>query len=138
VATEEKQAWLYVGSTALTGGEFLKLTSTKGQVDLASAVTDIVVGVVAEACSAGNVTPQNVSIKNPANCPGTVQVIASTSVSVLAPLGVTTGGKVVTVAGNATGTATLEFIVGFAAEAAGADGDVIEMLWPVALTHSVA
>lgn len=137
MSVQERQSWKYVGSTALTGGEFLKY-SAYGKCDLATAITDIIVGVAAEACAAGNTTNQNISILNPANCPGTVQVIASAAISVGALLGVTTGGKVATVTGNATGTATLEYIVGTAVEAAGADGDVIEMLWPVAVPHSLA
>ena len=138
MATLGKQSWVYIGTSALTGGEFLKLHTVKGQVDLAGVVGDVLVGVASEAVPAGNVTPQNVGVWNPHNCPGTVQVIASTAISLGAVLGVTTGGKVVTVTPNATGTATLEFIVGHAAEAAAADGNVIEMLWPTVFTHSVA
>jgi hypothetical protein len=137
MAVQRRLAWQYVGSTALTGGELLKY-SALGQVDLATALTDTIVGVAAEACAAGNVTPQNISILNWGNCPGTVTVIASAAISAGAALGATTGGKVVTVTGNATGTATFEYIVGYAAEAAGAADETIEMLWPAAAPHSLA
>ncbi len=137
MATQGKQSWKYVGSSALTGGELLKYSS-KDTVDLASAVTDVIVGVAAEAVAAGNVTASNVGVWTPANCPGTVQVIASAAITAGVALGATTGGKVVTVTPKATYEASaVEFIVGYANEAAAADGDVIEMIWPVGVAQSL-
>lgn len=136
MATQGKRSWVYIGSSALTGGELLKLHTTKGQVDLASAVTDKIVGVAAEAKPAGNVTPQNLQVLSPSDGP-TVQVIASAAITLNDYLTVTTGGKVVTTTPKATYEASaVEVIVGTAIEAAGADGDVIEMLWFVGTSQS--
>lgn len=133
-----RKNWIYVGSAALTGGELLKMGTVKGQCDVATALTDVIVGVAAHAAPAGNTTAQNISVRTPGEGSPTVSVIASAAISIGAALGATTGGKVVTVTGNATGTATFEYIVGYAVEAATADTQRIEMMWPVAAPHSLA
>jgi hypothetical protein len=136
MATQGKHSWAYIGSTALTGGEFLKYHTTKGQVDLATALTDKFAGVAAEACAAGNVTPQNIQVFTPADGP-TVQVIASAAITLGDYLTVTTGGKVVTTTPKATYEASaVEVIVGVAVEAAAADLDVIEMAWFIGTSQS--
>lgn len=136
MATQGKNTWKYVGSAALTGGEALKW-SAKDKVDVATALTDKFVGFAAEACAAGNVTPQNISVNNPWNCPGTVQVIASAAITAGDYLTITTGGKVVTTTPKATYEASaVESILGFANEAAGADLDVIEMVWFIGTSQS--
>jgi hypothetical protein len=128
MAVQRRENWKYVGSSALTGGEFLKW-SAAGQCDLATAVTDKLVGVAAEACGAGNVTAQNISVILPGQ---TVQVIASAAISAGAYVMPTTGGKAVTASGKSgTGNTTVSWYAGYALEAAGANLDVIEiMFWP--------
>lgn len=127
MATLRKESWKYVGSSALTGGELLKW-SAKDQVDVATAVTDKIVGVAAEACAAGNTTPQNIGVW-PLVTGTTVQVIASAAISAGAYVAVTTGGQVVTAAAkNATGNTTISYQLGFVNEAAGASGDVIDLV----------
>ncbi|HLF07650.1 MAG TPA: hypothetical protein VI893_10875 [Thermoplasmata archaeon] len=127
MATYGKTSWKYVGTTALTGGELLKF-SAKGEVDLASANTDKFVGTAAEACGAGNVTKQNIGVWP--LCPGTtLQVIASAAITAGDYLTATTGGKVVSTTPKATYEASaVEWILGYANEAAAADLDVIEMV----------
>lgn len=128
MATMDKRAWKYVGSTALTGGEALKW-SAQGQVDLATAVTDKPVGWAAEACAAGNVTPQNISVWPIAGGPATVQAIASAAITAGDYLSVTTGGKMVTVTPKATYEASVaEVIWGYANEAAANANEVIEVV----------
>lgn len=130
MATYGKQSWKYVGSSALTGGELLKW-SAKGEVDIASAVTDKIVGTAAEACAAGNVTKQNISV-HPLINGTTVEVIASTAITAGAYVAVTTGGKVVTAAAkSATGNTTLSKQLGWVNEAAAADGDVVDLVCEV-------
>lgn len=128
MATLRKESWIYTGSAALTGGEALKFVS-KGKCDVATAVTDLPVGIAAEACAAGNVTGQNIAVWAPYAMP-TVQVIGSTTIAEGAVLAATTGGKMVTVVAQAAYAAAFEFIWGYANEAAGSGGtDVIEMVW---------
>ncbi len=130
MATQQKQSWLYVGSSALTGGELLKW-SAKDQVDIAGLVTDKIVGTAAEAVAAGNVTAQNVGVY-PLRTGETLQVIASAAITAGAFLSATTAGKVVTAAAkSATGNTTVSWYLGIANEAAAADGDVIEMICQV-------
>lgn len=135
MATQGKRAWKYVGSAALTGGEVLKWTA-KDTVDVATAVTDKVVGVAAEACAAGNVTAQNISVLTESDMP-TVQVIASAPITAGAYLTMAAGGKVVTAAAAGAAPA-YEVILGFANEAAAADLDVIEMVWQKGTMESQA
>jgi hypothetical protein len=122
MATMGRRSWKYVGSSALTGGEVLKW-SAKDKVDLSTADTDVIIGVAGEACAAGDTTAQNISVISPTDEP-TVQAIAGASIT--AGLGVmpTTGGKVITTTGT-------HFSFAYANEAAGADGDVIEIVWCV-------
>jgi len=129
MATMRKESWIYVGSAALTGGEALKFSS-KGKVDVATAVTDKPVGIAAEACAAGNTVGQNIAVWAPYMAP-TVQVIGSTTIAEGDYLSATTGGKMVTVTPKATYEASVaEVIWGYANEAAGSGGtDVIEMVW---------
>lgn len=127
MATQARKSYRYVGSSALTGGELLKW-SAKDEVDLASAVTDKIVGTAAEACAAGNVTKQNITVF-PLITGSTLQVIASTAITAGAYVAVTTGGKVVTAATkSATGNTTLSKQLGWVNEAAAADLDVVEMV----------
>lgn len=128
MATLNKQSWIYVGTAALTGGEMLKWSS-KGKCDVAAAVTDIPVGVAAEACAAGNVTGQNIGVWVPFGMP-TVQVIASTAITAGAYVTAAAGGQAVTAAPKATYEASvIEWVWGYANEAAAAQGDVIEIVW---------
>lgn len=133
MATQGKVSWKYVGTGALTGGEALKWSSA-GKVDLMTAVTDKFVGIAGEACSAGNVTPQNISVLTPSNCPGTVVVIAGAAVTAGDWLTVGTGGKVITAAPKATLSESEEFILGYANEAASGDLSEIEMVWLIHAT----
>lgn len=129
MATQGRTAWKYVGSAALVGGEALKF-SAANSVDVMTASTDKFVGIAAEACAAGNVTPQNISIWNPTNCPGTVQVLAGANNLAAGDwLTPTTGGKLIAAVPKATLSESEEFILGFANEASTSTSDVIEMVW---------
>lgn len=122
MATQGRRSWLYVGTGALTGGEVLKW-SAANKCDVSTADTDLKIGVAAEACTAGNTTPQNIGVISPTDEP-TVQVIAGAAITVGAKLMPTTGGKVIT-------ATTGKYVLGYANEAAAADLDVIEMVWTV-------
>lgn len=127
MATLRKESWKYVGSVALTGGECLKLSS-KDTLDIAGARTDVVFCVAAEACAAGNVTAQNIGVW-PLRTGETVQMIASAAISAGARVEATSNGLIVTAAAkNATGNTTVSYQLGYANEAAGASGDVIDVI----------
>jgi hypothetical protein len=130
MATMDKKSWKYEGTAALTGGELLKWTAF-GVCDIATAVTDKIVGTAAEACSAGDVVKQNITVHALING-RTLQMIASTAITAGAYVTVTTGGKIVTAAAkSATGNTTLSKQLGWANEAAAADLDVIEVVCEV-------
>jgi hypothetical protein len=130
MATLGKQSWKYTGSAALTGGELLKWTA-KGECDVATAVTDKIVGTAAEATGAGNVVKQNISV-HPLINGTTVEVIAAGAITAGAYVAVTAGGKVTTAAGkSATGNTTLSKQLGWVNEAAAADGDVVDLFCEV-------
>jgi hypothetical protein len=109
------------------GGEVLKWGSTKGQVDRATALTDKIAGFALNGCAAGNVTPQHVGI-GLLGGGGVVEGIASAAISLLDYVTVTTAGELVTTTPKATYEASaVEWIIGVALEAAGAQGDVISV-----------
>jgi hypothetical protein len=116
----------YTDSTALKGGEVLEWTAA-GTVQLAEAVTDAIAGVALAAHPAGNVTPQNVGFAL-LGSGNVVECIAGASITVLDYVTVTTGGEVITTTAKATYEANVvEWIIGRALEAAGAQGDVISV-----------
>jgi hypothetical protein len=129
MATLNKTSWKYVGSTALTGGEALKW-SAKGECDLATANTDKPIGWAAESCAAGNTTAQNIGVWPISNGQfATVQAIASAAITAGDYVTVTTGGKMVTTTPKATYEASaVEWIWGYANEAAANADEVIEIV----------
>jgi hypothetical protein len=104
---------------------FVKHDSTQNQVIVATAGTDKIIGVLLNAPKSG--WEARVGLLNGS---GTYQVVASTSISKDAYVTATTGGKAVTTttAGNV--------VAGQALEAAGADGDLIEIM-PMNFHHKV-
>jgi hypothetical protein len=96
---------------------FVKLDSTQNQVVLATAGTDKIIGVLLNAPVSGDVAEVGLLSGS-----GTYKIKASTSISLGAYVTATTGGKAVTTttAGNV--------VAGIAMQAAGADGDYIEIL----------
>lgn len=128
MAVARIESFKYVGSAVLKGGEVMKLGSNQGEVDVATAATDVVVGVAAHGVTAGNVTAQNLGVYLPGQV---VKMIGSTTIALGARLAATTGGKVVTAATkNATGNTTVSYDIGRALEAAGSGGtDYISVLF---------
>jgi hypothetical protein len=123
MATKRKETWKYTGATALTGGELLKWTAL-GACDIATAETDKIIGTAAHAA----IQNDFVGI-----CPlvpsSTIEVIASAAVAAGDYLKVTTGGKVVTTTPKATFEASaVEWILGWAEEAAANADEVISMV----------
>jgi hypothetical protein len=96
---------------------FVKLDSVQNKVVAATAGTDKIIGVLQNAPVSGG--EARVTLLN---ATGTIPVIASTIIALGAYVTATTGGKAVTTttAGNV--------VAGQALEAAGADGDMIEIL----------
>jgi hypothetical protein len=130
MATMGRKSYRYTGSAVLTGGELLKWTAAN-ECDIATAVTDKIVGVAAEACGAGDTIKQNINVI--ALVTGTtVQVIAAGALSAGAYVAVTAAGRVTTAAAkSATGNTTLSKQLGWLNEASGAAGEVIEMVCEV-------
>lgn len=130
MATYGRTSYRYTGSAALTGGELLKWTAAN-ECQLATAVTDKIVGTAAEACGAGDVTKQNINVI-PLVTGTTVQVIAAGALSAGTYVAVTAGGQVTTAAAkSATGNTTLSKQLGWLNEAAGAANEVVEMVCEV-------
>jgi hypothetical protein len=104
---------------------YVKLHSTQNQVVVATAGTDKIIGVLLNAPKSG--WEARVGLLNGA---GTYQIVASAAIALGAYVTATTGGKAVTTttAGNV--------VAGEALEAAGADGDLIEIL-PTNFHHKV-
>ena len=114
----------YTDSTALKGGEVLEWTAA-GTVQLAEAVTDKMAGVALHGCIAGNTVAQTVGFQL-LGTGAVVECIASAAITVLDYVTVTTAGEIVTTTPKATYEASaVEWIIGIALEAAGAQGDVI-------------
>jgi hypothetical protein len=90
-------------------------TDSNGKVVVAAAGTDLAIGVSPVAVASGY--PVGVRMRNSG---GTVKVVASAAIAKDAALAATTGGKVVTT------TTANDQVVGYALQAAAADGDVIE------------
>lgn len=128
MATLDKTSWKYVGAAALTGGEALKWTA-KGECDMATLLTDKPIGWAAEACAIGNVTAQNIGVWPISGKFSTVQAIASAAITAGDYVTATTAGRMVTTAAKATYEASVvEWIWGYANEAAGVAGEVIEIV----------
>ena len=118
------EAFKYVGATTLKGNELIK-TSVAGNCDLATAVTDKILGVAAHAA----VTNDSLGVLMPGQV---VKGIASAAISYGANVSATAAGKLVTgAAKSVTGNTTVSYYLGWALEAAAADGDIISwMFWP--------
>lgn len=112
----------YIGSAALYIGCALKHQGTNyKELDVATAATDKPAGIAVQT----GVQNDNVGYALPGS---TVKAVASAAIAINALVGCTTAGKMVTVTKGGTQTET-NFVWGTAVSAAGADGDVFEMLF---------
>lgn len=104
----------FVAGGTISKNRAVKLDTTAGQVVACGAITDVAIGIATEDATSGySVTVQLF---------GKAKVVASASTSVGDQLMPGSGGKVATAAG-----ATAKSL-GLGLQAAGADGDVIEVL----------
>lgn len=101
-----------LADAAITQYQAIKVTSTG--VDVSTAGSDKMIGVAQEAAAIGEMVPVRLL--------GTSKAVASTTISAGARVKPTTGGKIVTTTSDHDG------YLGIALEAAGADGDIIEIL----------
>lgn len=106
----------FVAAADLGANISVKLDSN-GKIVAATAGTDVIIGTTVAAVTTGDSTA--VRLRSAA---GTTIVTASAAISRGAAVTATTGGKVVTT------TTANDQIIGYALEAAGADGDLLEVL----------
>lgn len=106
----------FIAGGTIAQYRLVKLDSTQGQVVVTSAITDVGVGASMQSASSGDTVPVQTF--------GKVKLTASAAISIGAEVMPTAAGsgKVMTSAG-ATAVS-----IGLALEAAGADGDIIEVM----------
>jgi hypothetical protein len=122
MATYRQESFKYVGAAALKGYEAMKY-SALGAVDLATALTDKIIGFASESA----VQNDNIGVLLPGQV---VKAQAGAAITAGAYLMVTTAGQVVTAtAKSGTGNTTVSWYVGIALEAAAAANDIISILF---------
>jgi len=126
VSTWRQEAFIYNGSTVLKGGEVMKALAF-GTCDVATAVTDKILGIAVSAAPASS--NYNLGLYMPGQV---VRMQASAAISFGAYVMPTTAGQIVTAtAKNGTGNTTVSWYLGYALEAAANANEVIAVyFWP--------
>jgi hypothetical protein len=122
MASHRSEGGKYVNgsATALPKYSAMKATSTAGEIDVATAISDIPFGISAEAAESGD----NVGVFLPGQ---TVKAVAGAAIAKNAYVTAAAAGQFVTCTKNATPTTTPEFAWGYALTAATAQNDLFEL-----------